>query len=151
MDEKQKIWDNYFLTLCHAVSEKSKDPSTKSGAILVSQDNEILMTGFNGFPRGVEDTEERLNDRSLKYPLVVHAEANYIAIAAKRGISTNGLKLYCNWHPCNECAKLIAQSGIKEVIIDSEYNTSERKERWGDAIVFAEIIFKESGVIFREI
>lgn len=147
----QLKWDKHFLKLCHAVADKSKDPSTKSGAVLVNQDNELILSGFNGFPRGVEDAEERLNDRSLKYPLVVHAEANCIAIAAKNGIRTNGTKLYVNWYPCNECAKLIVQAGINEVIIDKKYNTPERQERWGDAIKFAKIIFGEGKVVVRSI
>ncbi len=69
-------WDLRFLKLATHISEWSKDPSTKVGCIIVGEDREIRSTGFNGFPRGIEDTEERLNDRAKKYPLICHAYEN---------------------------------------------------------------------------
>ena len=71
-------WDLRFLKLAEHISNWSKDPSTKVGCIIVGEDREIRSTGFNGFPRGIEDSEERLNDRTQKYPLICHAEENAI-------------------------------------------------------------------------
>ena len=71
-------WDARFLDLAKHISDWSKDPSTKVGCVVVGEDREVRSTGFNGFPRGIEDTAARLNDRSQKYPMICHAEENAI-------------------------------------------------------------------------
>src|SRR6185436_10597230 len=83
---KQDRWDRHFLQLCVDHARMSKDPSTRVGAVLVGPELVILASGFNGFPRGVKDTEERLNDRELKTRLVVHAEMNAVLAAARVGV-----------------------------------------------------------------
>lgn len=111
-------WDHYYLDLAKVVATKSKDPSTKCSAICVTQDNSTLSTGFNGFPRGVnEDIPERW-ERPLKYDFVAHGERNAIDNAARVGISLRGAKMYLNYRPecCTECTKAIIQAGITEVI-----------------------------------
>ena len=80
-------WDKRFLKLAKHISEWSKDPSTKVGCVVVGPDRELRSTGFNGLPRGIEDNEERLNNREIKYPLICHAEENAIMHAARIGIS----------------------------------------------------------------
>ena len=102
---------------------RSKDPNTQVGACIVSQNNKILSMGYNGFPLGCSDDEfpwERTGDNPLetKYLYVAHSELN--AILNYRGGSLEGSKLYVCLFPCNECAKAIIQSGIKEVIYDSD-------------------------------
>ena len=111
-------WDDYFMGVSLLAADRSKDPSTQVGACIVSDDNRILSTGYNGFPMGCSDDEFPWNrDEKLgetKYQFVVHAELN--AVLNARGKTLSGAKLYVGLFPCNECAKAIIQSGIREVI-----------------------------------
>lgn len=108
-------WDTYFMNIANEVKNRSKDTVTKVGAVIVNQDNELVSTGYNGFPKGME--EDELDWVSVnKHMYVIHAEANAI-LYAKRDLK--GCKIYTTLSPCNNCAKLIAASGIKEVY----YNT----------------------------
>ena len=112
------MWRDRYLELAKQVSTWSKDPSRKIGAVAVGDKGQILAQGFNGFPRGILDSEERLNDRPTKYKYVVHAEMNVIFNASLNGVSLNGADLYVYGLPiCNECAKGIIQVGIKRVYI----------------------------------
>jgi len=110
-------WDHYFLEMVKLVASKSRDPSTKCGAVIVSQDHSVLSTGYNGFPRGVNYTEERL-ERPLKYEFIEHGERNAILNAARHGVALAGTKMYLNFRPecCTDCTKAVIQSGITEVI-----------------------------------
>ena len=111
------IWDKRFLEMAKNVAMWSKDPSRKIGAIIVDPvKKNILSTGFNGFPRGIADTEERLNDRPTKYKFVVHAEANAIFNALYNGVSVVDSHIYVYGLPvCSECAKGLIQSGVKRI------------------------------------
>lgn len=111
-----KRFEDYFIDLAFAAATRSKDPSTNVGAIIVDGNRDIVATGYNGFPSGIQDTEERWNDRPTKYKLVVHAEANAIARAASGGRATKGATLYCTHLPCMDCAKLIIAAGITKVV-----------------------------------
>ena len=102
MSEK---WDGRFLNLATHISGWSKDPSTKVGCVVVGPDREIRSTGFNGFPRGIADTDERLSDRDLKYPLICHAEENAIMRAARSGLALKDCTAYVTWPPCTRCAR----------------------------------------------
>lgn len=110
-------WDDYFMGLAFLSAKRSKDPSTQVGACLVNKKNQVVGLGYNGFPRGCSDDVlpwDREGDfLNTKYPYVVHAEEN--AIVNSTGDLTGG-RLYVALFPCNECAKLIIQSGISEVI-----------------------------------
>ena len=106
-------WDRRFLDMAALVASWSKDPSTKVGCVIASPDRRVVSTGFNGLPAGVEDTLERLSDRSVKYDMVVHAERNAI-ISARRDLT--GFRLYTTLMPCSVCAAMIIQAGIAEVI-----------------------------------
>lgn len=111
-------WDKRYLQIAKSVSEWSKDPSTKVGAITVGNKGQILSTGFNGFPRGIEDTDERLNHRETKYKFVVHAEKNVIYNACINTVSLEGSTLYVYGLPvCSECCKGIVQVGVKKVVM----------------------------------
>ena len=104
---------------------RSKDPSTQVGACIVSQDNIIVSTGYNGMPKGCSDDEFPWNreGEETKYPFVVHAELNAILNASGRDL--RGCKLYVALFPCNECAKAIIQSGIREVYyLSDKYATT---------------------------
>ena len=98
-------WDVRFLLLAQHISSWSKDPSTKVGCVVVGADREIRSTGFNGFPRGIDDSIERLEDREEKYPLICHAEENAIMHAARVGVSLKGCTAYVTWPPCTRCAR----------------------------------------------
>ena len=122
-------WDEYFMGVALLAAQRSKDPSTQVGACIVDNSNRILSTGYNGFPHGCSDDDFPWNrDSSLgetKYPYVVHAELNSILNAS--GKSLFEAKIYVALFPCNECAKAIIQSGIKEVIYlsDKYHDTPE--------------------------
>ena len=109
-------WNEYFMGVAILASKRSKDPNTQVGACIVDENNIILSTGYNGFPYGCSDDEFPW-DRSgedTKYKYVVHAELN--AILNARGKNLNNARIYVDLFPCNECAKAIIQSGIKEVV-----------------------------------
>ena len=116
-------WDEYFMGVAKLAAMRSKDPNTQVGSCIVSEDNNILSMGYNGFPKGCSDDDfpwEREGDDELttKYPFVTHSELN--AILNYRGGSLVGAKLYVSLFPCNECAKAIIQSGIRTIVYDSD-------------------------------
>lgn len=102
-----------FMELAEHVAGWSKDPSTKVGCVIVDQQNRVVSLGFNGFPRGVKDTNLRYMDKETKYLFVAHAERNALDNAP---LSVEGCTLYSPLLPCNECAKSIIQKGIKKVV-----------------------------------
>ena len=116
-------WDARFLDLAKHISDWSKDPSTKVGCVVVGEDREIRSTGFNGFPRGIEDTAARLNDREKKYPMICHAEENAIMHAARIGISLKSCTAYVTWPPCSRCARSLIQAGVREVVYPANCET----------------------------
>ena len=113
-------WDEYFMGIAMLAAKRSKDPSTQVGACIVSQDNIIMSTGYNGMPKGCSDDEFPWNREGAetKYPYVVHAELNAILNANGRDLRNS--RVYVALFPCNECAKAIIQSGVKEVIYLSD-------------------------------
>lgn len=117
MDKK---WIKRYFEIARTVSTWSKDPSSKIGAVIIGDNGQIISQGYNGFPRGVNDAEERYNNRELKYKMVVHAELNAILNALYNGSSVKGASIFVHGLPiCTDCAKAIIQSGIKAVYIDS--------------------------------
>ena len=113
-------WDEYFMGVAMLAARRSKDPNTQVGACIVSPDNVIISTGYNGLPNGCSDDEypwDREGDET-KYPYVVHAELN--AILNSGGRRLDGARLYVALFPCNECAKAIIQSGIREIFYLSD-------------------------------
>ena len=113
-------WDEYFMGVAVLAGKRSKDPNTQVGACIVSPENIIVSTGYNGFPMGCSDDEypwER-EGAETKYPFVVHAELN--AILNSHGRPLAGARIYVALFPCNECAKAIIQAGIREVVYLSD-------------------------------
>ena len=114
-------WDEYFMSLAHLSAVRSKDPSTQVGAVIVDSNNRVVGLGYNGFPRGCDDRKfpwEREGEfLDTKYAYVVHAELNAILNANKL---IENCRLYVSLFPCNECSKAIIQSGIKEIIYESD-------------------------------
>lgn len=139
-------WTRRYLDIANEVSKWSKDPSVKVGAVAVGVKGQILSQGYNGFPRGVKDTDGRYEDREEKYKYVVHGEMNAIYNACHSGASLDGATLYVTGLPvCSECAKGIIQVGIKRVIM--EY-PKDIPDRWRNSMKTTEQMFKESGVVF---
>tara|TARA_B100001996_G_scaffold331370_1_gene279983 strand:- start:648 stop:1088 length:441 start_codon:yes stop_codon:yes gene_type:complete len=143
MSEK---WDRRFIDLALHISNWSKDPSTKVGCVVVGADREIRSTGFNGFPRGIEDSMERLEDREMKYPLICHAEENAIMHAARIGISLKDCVAYVTWPPCTRCARSLIQAGVVEVVFPKDI---EIPERWVEDFDRSLSMMKEAGVLAR--
>ena len=115
-------WDCNFLTLANTVSMFSKDPSTKVGAVIADDDNRVVSIGYNGFPKGIKD-DHRLENRDLKYDMIVHAEANALLFA---NAPVKDCTIY-TWPfmPCSRCVSLIIQAGIRRVV-----SVENKEERW---------------------
>ena len=139
-----KAWGDRYIHLAKEISTWSKDPSTQVGAVVIGNNGEVLSQGYNGFPRSIKDTPQRLKDRGKKYNLVVHAEMNAIYNASLNGVSLKGSTLYVYGLPiCNECAKGVIQVGIDKVIATrpADYN-----KEWDESIKDAKALFKEAEV-----
>lgn len=138
-------WDDWFFALAETVSKKSKDRSTKVGCVLVGPDNEIRSVGYNGFPRGVDDNNEKWHERPKKYFVTTHAEINAICNAALVGISTKGCTAYINLPPCSKCALALVQAGIKSIrfLCPVDY---EGIDRWKEEFETATEIMTAVGV-----
>ena len=145
MSEK---WDRRFLELASHISTWSKDPSTKVGCVVVGEDREIRSTGFNGFPRGIEDDAERLEDRAQKYPLICHAEENAIMHAARIGISLKSNTAYVTWPPCSRCTRSLIQAGVSEVVYPAGIDIPER---WEEDLEIALGMMEEAGISGRQV
>lgn len=142
-------WDIRFLKIAKEISTWSKDPSSKIGAVIVNDERRILATGYNGFPRGIEDSAERLNNREEKYPRIIHAELNALMNALYSGVSVKGATLYVYGLPvCSDCTKSVIQSGIKRVVVTGVHKAPDKwRESWWK---ISEPMFKEAGVVIRE-
>lgn len=136
-------WNERFLNLATHISQWSKDPSTKVGCVVVGPDHEIRSTGFNGLPRGIEDKDERLNNREIKYPMICHAEENAIMHAARIGISLKECTAYVTWPPCTRCARSLIQAGILTVIYPKN---TKIPDRWASDFELSMDMFKEAGI-----
>jgi len=144
-------WDDYFMAIAFLSAERSKDPNRQVGACLVSQEGIILGIGYNGFPRGCSDDKlpwakksARGDPLETKYPYVVHAEVN--AILNTNHASAAGQKLYVTMFPCNECAKIIIQSGVSEVI----YFVEKRIDNSDHVYVASHKLLSMAGVKVRK-
>lgn len=139
-------WNDYFFEICDVIAKKSKDKSTKVGAVIVNTGNSIISTGYNGFPIGVDDSIENRFERPQKYLWTAHAEENAICFAARNGVSLNGATLYVNrLLPCSKCTRMIIQAGIKKVYakVDTDMATNQR---WKEENAVATAMLKEAGV-----
>jgi dCMP deaminase len=134
-------WDVRWLAFARHVSTWSKDPSTKVGAV-ITLGKDFVSLGYNGFPEGIEDTPERLNNRELKYAMTVHAEANAV-IKARRSVQGHSMYVW-PFMPCSSCAGKVIQAGISEVISCPNDNP-----RWQESFRVTEAMFKEAGVALR--
>jgi dCMP deaminase len=139
-------WDMRFMGLAEHIAQWSKDPSTKVGAVIVDSERRVLGHGYNGFPRGIADSADRLLAREVKYKMVVHAEANAVLNA---GVPLRGSILY-TWPlpPCADCAKLIIQAGIVAVRFPEWIPVPDN---WRESWAWASAMLEEAGVNVRAV
>lgn len=138
-------WDDYFMGVAHLSALRSKDPSTRVGAVIVDQNKKIVGIGYNGFPIGVSDDDfpwgREGGFMESKYAYVVHAELNAILNAPRE---VRGCSLYVSLFPCNECAKAIIQSGISEIVYEDD------KYAHTDSVKVSKKMLLEAGVKLRK-
>jgi dCMP deaminase len=151
MSEK---WDKHFLTLCKELAKMSRDPSTKTGCVVVRWDKSIASTGFNGFPRGVDDTKEKRYERPVKYLYTEHCDRNAILTAARHGVVLQGCTMYLTGPPCADCTRAIIQAGIVEVVWPEDNPFEQDPEvmaRWWDSLKAAFEMMDEAEVKVRRV
>jgi dCMP deaminase len=145
MKLQEEKWHKRFIKLAHEVSTWSKDPSTTVGCVL-ARDRRVISTGFNGFPRNISDSFDRLMDREQKYEITVHAEVNAVTTAALHGVSTENCSAYVTFSPCSRCASVLINAGITAVYVSGG---SEIPSRWLDNFILASKILAEAGVQYE--
>ena len=142
-------WDEYFMAVAKLSAMRSKDPNTQVGACIVSKDNRILSIGYNGTPNGYSDEcfpwDREGDPINTKYMYVVHAERNSILNFRGNNKELENSKIYVDLFPCNECAKEIIQSGIKEVIYLSD------KYAYTNETIVSKKLFDECGIKYRQL
>ena len=135
-----RLWD-WANGMTSHVAQLSKDPSTKVGAVIFDDKRRLISAGYNGLPRGVQDSEERLHDRDTKLKMTLHAEKNAIAFATA---PLNGSTLFCTHPCCTQCAALAIQVGVKHVCWPTP--TPEFVRRWSNDLALSVEMFREAGV-----
>lgn len=138
-------WDAYFMNMLPAIAARSKDPNTKTGCLIVGPAHEIRTTGYNSFPRNINDTAPERLERPEKYFWIEHAERNAIYNAARVGIPLGGCTLYLNWLSCMDCARAIIQSGIVRVVVDRQEHELKRSPKWEHDFARAIVLYREAG------
>ena len=150
----ESTWEGYFMDMATFVSSKSKDRSMRCGTVVIGEGNTVLSTGYNGFPRGVDDYNEEYHKRPEKYIWTSHDAQNAVFNAARNGIKLLGSKAYSNAHPCHDCARALVQAGIVEVTIpekhDDPFYRHGRWTDWEESFSKAREIFKAAHVKVTE-
>jgi dCMP deaminase len=136
-------WNERFIKLSEEITTWSKDKSTKVAAIITDKENSIISTGYNGFPRGCDDSVEERYERPQKYLFTEHAERNAIYAAARNGVPLKGATIYLKWFPCADCARAIIQSGINTVVCNEP---DLETPKWGEQFKAALEMFEESKI-----
>lgn len=140
-------WTEYFRQIAHTVKLKSKDESTKIGAVIVGPDHEIVSTGYNSFPRGIRDDVPERQLRPEKYYWMEHAERNSILNAARIGVSTKGCVMYLTCEiPCSDCARAIINAGITTIYCEP---MEAQRAIWQEHIKRSKVMFEEAGVAVK--
>jgi dCMP deaminase len=147
MNADEHRWHERFIKLSHEVAEWSKDPSTKVGCVLV-KNKRVISTGYNGFPKGISDSFDRLMDREQKYEMTVHAEINAITTAALHGVSTEGAIAYITFNPCSRCAAVLINAGIDSIYVST---ANDIPTRWLSNFILASKMLAEAGVEYQTI
>ena len=141
-------WDIRYLDLAKEIASWSKDPSKQIGAVAIGEKGQVLAQGYNGFPRGIDDSEEKYLDKETKYKYVVHAEMNCIYNATSTGASLQGATLYISGLPtCSECAKGLIQVGVKRVV----YQADDIPNIWAESNERTIDMFSEADISYERI
>ena len=149
MNEISNSWKLKYLNLAKQISAWSKDPSTKVGCVAIGNHGQVLSQGYNGFPRGILDSEDKLNNKNIKYEYMVHAEMNCIYHASINGVSLlNSHFFVYGLTICHECAKGIIQVGVNKVYM-KKYKSIP--DQWKKSYALTKKLFNEAGVEFEEI
>lgn len=144
-------WDKRYMDLAKQVGTWSKDPSKQIGAVAIGSKGQVLAQGYNGFPRGIDDNESRLNTKETKYKYVVHAEMNLIYNATFNGISLNGSTVYVSGLPvCSECAKGLIQVGVKQIVMSKD-SLERADEKWLDSFELTIALLNEAGIHWKTV
>jgi len=144
-------WDKRYMDLAKQVGTWSKDPSKQIGAVAIGSKGQVLAQGYNGFPRGIDDNESRLNTKETKYKYVVHAEMNLIYNATFNGISLNGSTVYVSGLPvCSECAKGLIQVGVKQIVMSKD-SLEGADEKWLDSFELTIALVNEAGIHWKTV
>jgi dCMP deaminase len=139
-------WDEYFINIAEQVKLKSKDNNTKIGVVLVGKNNEIVSTGYNSFPRGINDDVVERQEKPEKYFWFEHAERNCIYNAARIGVSTLGTTMYMTCGiSCADCARAIISAGVEKIVLRSGKGAMSPK--WQESAERSNQMFKEAGII----
>jgi dCMP deaminase len=139
-------WDEYFINIAEQVKLKSKDNNTKIGVVLVGKNNEIVSTGYNSFPRGINDDIAERQEKPEKYFWFEHAERNCIYNAARIGVSTLGTTMYMTCGiSCADCARAIISAGVEKIVLRSGKGAMSPK--WQESAERSNQMFKEAGII----
>lgn len=151
MLDKTNMWDKRFLELTRHIAGWSKDPSTKCGAVIVGTNQQVLSTGYNGLPRGLEYSEKSF-ERPYKYYIFEHAERNAIYCASRHGVPLEGSTMYVTGPPCADCARAIVQVGIKIIVYPEKHNFLKRmkSKEWAESIRASREILRAGNVIVVE-
>jgi dCMP deaminase len=140
-------WKEYFRNIANQVKLKSKDKYTQIGAVIVGPDNEIVSTGYNSFPRGIEDDVAQRQERPEKYYWFEHAERNAIYNAARVGVSTKGCTIYLTCGiPCADCTRGIINAGITNVVCEANQDTGAKGSMWEEHSKRSLVMFKEAKI-----
>lgn len=143
---KKIDWDKYWQDLCKVVKSRSKDENTQIGVVIFGEDNQVISTGYNSFPRGINDNvpERQSRENGEKYYWFSHAETNAIINCALNGVSTKGAKMYMSCGmPCCDCARNIINAGIKEIWCKQDSYT---QQKWKESAERSVQMFKEAGI-----
>lgn len=147
MENKKLSWDHYFMSIAVIASLRSIDPNSKVGSVIVSPENKILGVGYNGFVTGIDESKLSLSREGSwldsKYPYIVHSEVNAIVNSVVHSLKNS--KLYCTLFPCNDCTKILAQAGIKEII----YLSNKHEE--SDMYIASKRLLDLSNINYRQL
>ena len=140
-------YDDLFMNMAYLISMKSKDESTKIGAVVVDDDNIVVSMGFNSLPRGINDNIKERQKNPHKYSFMAHAERNSIYNSSRKGISLKNYTLYTLGFPCSGCTIAIIQSGIKEIVLCSNWQYNNNK--WNEESKISKEMLDEANISIR--
>lgn len=143
-------WDHYFLAMAFLAARKSKDPSTKTGCVIM-RDRQILTTGYNSFARGCDDSPHLYEDKAYKYANIVHCDHNAVLQGSRVGVSLLGATMYLTGPPCSSCTQSIINAGIIEVVwpVKNKFEcTAETKATWEKDLIQAQKNLDQAGVVW---